>query len=351
MIEMLTTIKREKTKMNITTIGLDIAKHVFHLVCCNQQGRLIKKKMLRRHQVLSFFQNHVRCLVALEACATSHYWAREIEQCGHTVKLIPPQHVKTFLIGNKNDYNDALAIAVAANQHHIKQVGIKTIAQQDAQALLKARELVIGQRTALCNHVKGLLAEYGICLDKKISSIRKSIPILLEDTYDDISDLFKSILRQIEQQLATLDKSIVLYEKQIKQTTNQNDICKRLQTVPGIGPIISSAYFNEVGNGATYRKGRDVSASLGLVPKQHSSGGKDVLLGISKKGNRYLRCLLVQGAKTVVSRAKGKDDKLSCWINRIVETRGHNRACVAYANKMSRMAWAVTTSGENYIAS
>ncbi len=334
--------------MNITTIGLDIAKRVFHVVCCNQQGRLIKKKMLKRAQVYSYFQNHQPCLVALEACATSHYWAREIEKCGHTVKLIPPQHVKAFLIGNKNDYNDAFAIAVAARQPHIKSVGIKSIEQQDNQAQHTARALAIGQRTSLCNQTRSLLAEYGICLSLGVSTIRKNIPMLLDDENDYLSGAFKIILRQLAKQLETLDSSIKMFDKLIIQASKSNDICKRLQTIPGIGPMVSSAYFNEVGNGSAYRKGRDVSASLGLVPKQHSSGGKDLLLGISKKGNRYLRSLMVQGSQSVVTNAKHKNDKLSQWINRIKETRGHNRACVAYANKMARMAWAVTVSGEDY---
>jgi transposase len=348
MIELLPSIKWEKTKMNITTIGLDIAKRVFHVVCCNQQGHLMKKKMLRRAQVHSFFQSHPTCLVALEACATSHYWAREIEKCGHTVKLIPPQHVKAFLIGNKNDFNDAFAIAVAARQAHIKSVGIKSIEQQDNQAQHKARSLAIGQRTALCNQARGLLAEYGVCLPRGVSTIRKNIPILLDDNNEELSGVFKVTLRQLAEQLASLDASIAVFDKAIIQAVKNNDICKRLQSIPGIGPMVSSAYFNEIGNGSAYRKGRDVAASLGLVPKQHSSGGKDVLLGISKKGNNYLRCLMVQGSQSVVTSARKKDDKLSQWLNRLVETRGHNRACVAYANKMARMAWAVTVSGEEY---
>jgi transposase len=304
--------------------------------------------MLRRAQVHSFFQSHPTCLVALEACATPHYWSRESEKCGHTVKLILPQHVKAFLIGNKNDFNDAFAISVAAKQAHIKSVGVKSVEQQDNQAQHKARALAIGQRTALCNQTRGLLAQYGVCLPRGVSTIRKNIPMLLDDDYDDLSGVFKMTLTQLAQQLASLDTSIALFDKAIIQASKNNDICKRLQSIPGIGPMVSSAYFNEVGNGSAYRKGRDVSASLGLVPKQHSSGGKDVLLGISKKGNCYLRCLLVQGSVSVVSSAKRENDKLSQWLNRLVETRGHNRACVAYANKMARMAWAVTVSGEEY---
>ncbi len=334
--------------MKITTIGLDIAKRFFHVVCCNKHGTSIKKKMLSRSQVLAFFQLQPTCLVALEACATSHYWAREIKKCGHEVKLIPPQHVKAFLTGNKNDYNDALAITVAAKQPHIKSVGIKSIEQQDNQAQHKARELAVRQRTALCNQIRGLIAEYGIILNQGVNNIRKNIPLMLDDETKPLSGAFKAILKQLQMQLNALDTCIEAYGKSIVETVKTNDICQRIQTIPGFGPMVSSAYFNEVGNGSNYQRGRDVSASLGIVPRQHSSGGKDTLLGISKRGNSYLRCLLIQGAKAVVSRANTKNDKLSQWINRLVQTRGHNRACVAYANKMARMAWAITVSGEEY---
>ncbi len=340
--------KEEKTKMKTTTIGLDIAKNVFHAVCCNQQGRIIKKKMLKRAQVLSFFQSQPPCLVAIESCATSQYWARAIQQQGHQVKLLPPQHVNAFLIGNKNDYNDALAIAVAAKQPHLKSVGIKSVEQQDNQAQHKARDLAVRQRTALCNQMRALVAEYGISLRPGLNTLRQSIPLLLSDENERLSVTFKRILRQLKEQWQSLDACIATFDQLIIQSAKNNAICQRLQTIPGFGPMVSSAYFNEVGNGAHYHKGRDVSASLGLVPRQYSSGGKEVLLGISKRGNKYLRCLLILGAKAVVSRAKTKGDKLSQWINRLVETRGHNRACVAYANKMARMAWAITVSGDDY---
>jgi len=292
--------------MKITTIGLDIAKRFFHVVCCNEQGRLIKKRMLKRTQVLAYFQNQPKCLVALEACATSHYWAREIIKCGHKVKLIPPQHVKAFLIGNKNDYNDALAIVVAAKQPHIKSVGIKTIEQQDNQAQHKARELAVRQRTALCNQIRGLIAEYGIILSKGVNNVRKNIPLMLDDETTQLSNAFKVVLAQLREQLKSLDNCIDTFGKTITESAKSNPLCQRLLTIPGVGPMISSAYFNEIGNGSNYRRGRDVSASLGIVPRQHSSGGKDTLLGISKRGNSYLRCLLIQGAKSVVSRASTK---------------------------------------------
>lgn len=181
-----------------------------------------------------------------------------------------------------------------------------------------------------------------------MSTIRKSIPTLLYDDNDDSSGVFKMTLTQLAPQLASLDASIAVFDKAIIQASKSNDVCKRLQSIPGIGRMVSSAYFNEVGNGSDYRKGRDVSVSLGLVPMQHSSGRKDVLFGISKKGNCYLRCLLVQGSQSIFSSAKRKNDKLSHWINRLVETPVHNRTCVAYANKIARMAWAFIVSGEEY---
>ena len=198
--------------MKITTIGLDIAKRFFHVVCCNAQGRLIKKKILKRTQVLAYFQNQPKCLVALEACATSHYWAREIQMCGHKVKLIPPQHVKAFLIGNKNDYNDALAIAVAAKQPHIKSVSIKTIEQQDNQAQHKARELAVRQRTALCNQIRGLIAEYGIILSQGVNNVRKNISLMLDDDTTQLSNAFKVVLAQLQEQLKSLDNCIDTFD-------------------------------------------------------------------------------------------------------------------------------------------
>lgn len=335
--------------MQITTIGIDIAKNVFHVLCCNTSNTVVRKKMVKRHQLLQYLSNIPQCVVAMEACSTSNYWGREITALGHEVKLLPAQHVKAFLTGNKNDYNDAYAIVVASQQEHIKAVPIKTVVQQDNQLVHKVRELAIGHRTALCNQIRGLLLEYGFNLKKGVKSLRKAVVELL-DELSDLSATFRQILGQLYNQLVLLDNSIECYNEQIKKQVSDNDICQRLQSVPGIGPLVASGYFNEVGNGSAYRRGRDVSASLGLVPRQHSTGGKDVLLGISKRGNRYLRCLLIQGAKAVVSRAKNKTDRLSQWINQLVAKRGHNKACVAYANKMARMAWAITVSGESYQA-
>lgn len=220
----------------------------------------------------------------------------------------------------------------------------------NSQALHKARKLAIRQRTALCNQIRGLTAEYGISINQGVSTLRKHLAIWQSEQCTELSPLFKHLLFQLTEQLNMLDVSIDVFDNMIKASVKENAVCQRLQSIPGVGPMVASAYFNEVGNGSAYRKGRDVSASLGLVPKQYGSGGKDKLLGISKRGNSDLRYLLVQGAKAVVSRAKNKDDKLSLWINNLVNTRGHNRACVAYANKIARMAWAITVNETEYKA-
>jgi transposase len=334
----------------ITTIGLDLAKHVFHVMCCDARGKVVRKKVLRRGQVRAFFVHLEPALIGLEACASAHYWARELGALGHTVKLIPPQHVKPYVRGNKNDYNDALAIAEAVMRPQMRFVEIKTEAQQDIQALHRLRERRVQERTALCNQLRGLLAEYGLILPKGISAMRRRIPALLEDAENGLSDLFRRLLAQGYHQLLELDAHIDGYGEELKRYSAQSEACQRLQTIPGFGPVVASAFAGHVASGESYRRGRDVSASLGLVPRQHSSGGKQVLLGISKRGDRYLRCLLIQGARAVVYRTAGKDDPLSRWIDQIKDRRGINRAIVALANKMARMGWAILRNKTVYQA-
>ena len=325
----------------ITTIGLDLAKSVFHLVCCDKRGKVVQKKMLRRSQLLKYFVNLPGCLVGMEACASAHYWARELEVLGHQVRLISPQFVKAYVRGNKNDYNDALAIAEAVVRPEMRFVAVKTTDQQDLQALLRLREGCLKERTALCNRIRGLLAEYGLTLPRGVNVLRQHLPELLEDGKNGLNDLFRRLLAEGYQQLKELDRHIASYTQELERQAQQHDECRRLQTIPGYGPIVASAFHSVIGNGEAYRRGRDVPASLGLVPRQHSSGGKNVLLGISKRGDRYLRSLLVHGARSVVIQAVKKDDRLSRWINRIRAEHGFNRAVVALANKMARIGWAI----------
>jgi transposase len=334
----------------ITTIGLDLAKNLFHLVCCDVRGAVVKRKILTRGKLAAYVANLPACVIGMEACAGAHYWARQFQGLGHEVRLIPAQHVKAYVRGNKNDYNDARAIAEAARVPDMRLVQVKRIDQQDVQALHRLRAARVGERTALCNQLRGLLGEYGIVLPQGVGVVRKRIPELLEDGENGLSDFLRPLLAASYRQLQELDAHIAFYTEALKAHARDNAAVQRLQTVPGFGPIVASAFEAFVGNGQGFGKGRDVSAALGLVPRQHSSGGKAVLLGISKRGDRYLRALLVHGARAVVRQAQSKDDRLSRWINRLRATRGVNKATVALANKLARIGWAILRSSEVYRA-
>lgn len=332
----------------VTTIGLDLAKNVFHLVGQDAKGREVLKKTLRRSQVLEYFANLKPCLIGMEACAGAHDWARRLRGLGHEVKLMAPQHVKGYVCGNKNDYNDARAIAEAVGRPKMRSVAIKTVEQQDVQALHRMRSAAVGGRTTLCNQLRGLLAEYGLVLPKGVAALRRRIPELLEDGENGLSGFFRQLLEQGYHQLRDLDRYIDFYTKLIEERAKHSDAEQRLQTIPGFGKIVASAFHAAIGDGRAYRRGRDVSAAHGLVPRQHSSGGKQVLLGISKRGDAYLRAQLVHGARSVLSRAHRKDDRLSRWACRVQAERGFNKAAVALANKMVRIGWAVLRHGTVY---
>jgi transposase len=332
----------------VTTIGLDLAKNVFHVVGLDAHGHEVGKKRLSRGQVLRYFANLAPCLVALEACASAHYFARELIKLGHEVKLIPPQYVKAYLRGQKNDYNDAHAIAEAARAPRMRFVTVKSAEQQELQALTRLREGTLRSRTALSNRLRGLLAEHGVSIGKGVNTLRRALPALLEDADNGLSERFRRWLAQGQHQLMELDQHIEELTQELKRAAAQDERVRRLQTVPGFGPIVASVFASIVGDGRQYRSGRDASAALGLVPRQHSTGGKPLLLGISKRGDRYLRSLIVHGARSVVTASKNKDDRLSRWINRLRETRGMNKATVALANKLTRIGWAVLTHDEIY---
>ena len=336
--------------MKVSIVGLDLAKNIFHVVCFDDRFKELRKRVLRRHQVVPFFANLPVCRVGMEACASSHYWGRELMKLGHEVKLIPPQHVKAYVRGNKNDYNDARAIAEAATRPGISGVAVKTVEEQDIQALHRMRSQCLRDRTALVNSTRGLLSEYGIIIPKGIRSVRKRIPELLEDADNGLSLQFRYLLEHRYHQLVELDNHIEFYTSELERIGQQDEACQRLQTIPGFGPIVASAFRGVIGNGGAYSKGRDAAASLGLVPRQHSTGGKNNLLGISKRGDRYLRSLLVHGARAVVTQAARKSDKLSTWLKRIVKERGWNKAVVAMANKMARIGWAILRHSTSYHA-
>ena len=334
--------------MKITTIGLDIAKSVFHFYGINQTGRLVKKKQLKRNQLLAFLATLEPCVIAMEACGGANYWAREFVTLGHQVKLIAPQYVKPFVKGNKNDYNDAEAIAEAAQRANMRFVPVKSVEQQDLQNFHRQRERIKKERTALVNQIRGLLAEYGIVIKKGATAVRKELPRILEEAENDLTFLSRELFAELLDELRTIDARFKCCEKRIISANQENEVCCRLDEVLGIGPITASAAYASAGTGKDFENGRHFAAWVGLVPRQHSTGGKPVLLGISKRGNAYLRTLFIHGARAVLRHSANKTDRFSLWAQAVLSRRGHNKACVAVANKLARTAWVIMAKGEMY---
>lgn len=331
-----------------TVISIDLAKNVFHIMILNRAGKQLQRKKLKRSQLLDFIGRQEPARIALEACGSAHYWARQFRALGHEVVLLPPQHVKGYLRGQKNDYNDALAIAEACLHDRIRPVPVKSVEQQDEQGFHRIRRQLTGERTRLCNQLRGLLSEYGIVIAQGAHSVRGKLPGILEDAENGLTPRIRELLNRQYQRLLELNQELSWYDRQLVEQSKTDEVCQRLVTVPGIGPVVSSALKSWMGDGRQFSRGRDASAALGVVPRQHSSGDKPCLLGISKRGDGYLRSLMIHGARSVVFCAKNKTDPLSCWINRLVATRGVNKAVVALANKLVRIAWVIITRGEPY---
>ena len=337
--------------MNVTTIGLDIAKNVFHLVGADARGKQVLKKQLKRKQVLAYFANLPPCLIGLEACGGGNYWARELNKLGHEARLINPKYVKPYLRGNKNDYNDAGALCEAVVHPRMRFVAVKSEAQQDLQALHRLREGLVRQRTTWINRARGLLSERGIVIAEGPKAFRRRVPELLEDAENGLSPPFREVLAELSAQVVALEACIATYDKRLAQANANDDACQRLDEIPGMGVMIATGLVAAVGDARAFKSGRQMSASFGLVPRQHSTGGKPRLLGISKRGDKHLRALIIHGARSVVRHAANKDDPLSRWIRRVQAARGTNVAVVALANKLVRIAWVILSRGERYNAS
>jgi transposase len=335
--------------MNIKRIGIDLAKQVFQVHGVDGQEKPVLRKQLRRTQMLGFFQKLPPCLIGMEACGSAHYWARELQKLGHTVKLMAPQFVKPYVKSNKNDANDAEAICEAVARPTMRFVAVKTLAQQDIQAVHRIRSELIQQRTAKVNQIRGLLAEYGIVVGRRVEVLRNALPELLEDAENSLTADFRVLLDGLKQDLITLDERVDELDKTIKALASSNADAKRLQQIPGIGPITATALVCAIGDGKQFKRGRDMAAWLGLTPRQHSSGGKDRLLGISKRGDAYVRTLLIHGARAVLKVAGNKDDPRSRWLQNICSRRNKNIAAVALANKNARIVWALLTQKTDFL--
>lgn len=336
--------------MKISRVALDLAKNLIQVHAVDGAGRPVMRKPLRRAQMLSFFRSLPCCEVGMEACASAHHWARQLQAMGHRVQLLPPQYVKPFLLGQKNDANDAVAVCTAMSRPEIPRVTVKTIAQQDVQALHRVRAMRMKQRTALINQTRGLLAEYGLIIAISPAALRKAIPDLLEDADNGLSFDFRQLLAELYEELVAIDRRVAELTQRIERDVRAHDQGKRLLEIPGIGPLTASALIATVGDARQFRNGRQMAAFLGLVPRQHSSGGKSRLLGIHKRGDSYLRGLLVHGARSVLRTAPDKPDDRSRWLVNLAARRHRNIATVAQANKNTRIAWAILTSEQRYRA-
>jgi transposase len=334
--------------MKVTTLGIDVAKSIFQLHGVDEHGKVVLQKRVPRSKLLETVAQLPACVIGMEACASAQYWAREFQQLGHTVKLMSPQFVKPYVKGNKNDSRDAEAICEAVSRPHMRFAPLKTVESQDIQAIHRMRSRLIKERTALVNQVRGLLAERGIVIAQGITRLRQQLPMIVEDEGNALTPLSREVMRELHDQLGALDERIARADRLVQRVFTETAQCQKLARVEGIGPVIATALVAAVGNAREFANGRHLAAWLGLVPRQCSSGGKERLLGISKRGDRYLRTLLIHGARATVHRARRKTDARSRWIRGLEQRRGKNIATVAIANKNARIAWALLTSEAEY---
>lgn len=336
---------------NIYVVGIDLAKEIFQIHGNDKHGRCVGKKRLTRKKLPEFLANLPKCIVAMEACGGSSYWARKSLAAGHEVKLISPQFVKPFVKTNKNDAADAEAIAEAAVRPNMRFVSMKTAEQQDLQILHRVRERMVKERTAISNQIRGFLQEYGLVTAKGIIRLKLDLPGMIADEKNELTPTTREILLELLAQLRVADERVGTYDGKIKQISRKSEICRRLEKIPGIGPMTSTTALATVGDPKVFKNGRQFSAFVGLVPRQHSSGGKSVLLGISKRGDIYLRKLLIHGARAVIRFIDTRDDPRSRWIKDLVLRCGKNKAAVALANKNARTIWALMATGHEYASS
>lgn len=339
---------KNSAKKEIKVLGIDTGKNSFHLHGVDAKGHQVFRKHFNREKMLEFMVNLKPCLVGIEACGGAHYLARQLKEMGHDVRMMAPQFVKSYVKSNKSDKLDAEAICEAVQRPSMRFVPIKSIEQQDLQSLHRIRSLAVAERTALINQTRGLLMEYGIVLPEGASHVRRQLPEIMEETGNGTTVELRELLRELRDELVHMDERIDRYDAKIKAISQQNEYCILLQSIPGIGPLIATALIAAVGDVSVFKNGREMAAWLGLVPRQHSTGGKIQLLGISKRGDSYLRMLLVHGARAALIHASKKNDRLSRWATQLEERRGWNIATVALAAKNVRIAWALLSKGEAF---
>jgi transposase len=336
--------------MNVTAVGVDLAKIVLQAHGVDGRGKVTMRKQLKRGEVLNYFANLPPCLIGMEACSSAHHWARKLIEYGHTVKLMAPQFVKPYVKTNKNDARDAEAICEAVTRPNMRFVPIKSVDQQVLLAIHRARQGFVKARTAQANQIRGLLAEFGIVVPRGVRFLVQKMPGILEDAENGLPDVSRELFARLFGHFRELDRQMKELELQIKAWHRQSTASLRLEAIPGLGPLSASAVVASVGNARDFRNGRQFAAWLGLVPRQKSSGGRERLLGISKRGDTYLRTLLIHGARSVLYSLKRRGHQADGWLMRLAERRNPNVAAVALANKNARIIWALLAHQRDYRA-
>jgi len=334
--------------MKITTVGIDLAKNVFQVHAVDEHGKVALRKQLRRDQMTKFFVNLPACLIGMEACGSAHHWARTLQGFGHTVRLMSPQFVKPYVKSNKNDMADAEAICEAVTRPSMRFVPVKSVEQQAVLSLHRARQGFVIARTAQANQIRSLLGEFGLVIPKGICHVAKQVPQLLEDASSQLPSAFRQLIVRLTEHLKELDKLVDDFEDQIKAWHRSSELSLKLEKIPGIGPLGASALVASIADANSFDNGRQLSAWLGLVPRQHSSGGKPTLLGISKRGDVYLRTLLIHGARSAIVAAQRKTVNTNVWLANLLNRRHPNVAAVALANKNVRTVWALLAHGREF---
>jgi transposase len=332
---------------DVITIGIDLAKNVFQVHGVDDEGHVVIRRQLRRSRVLPFLKKQPRCLVGMEACATAHHWARQLIELGHEVKLMPPHYVKPYVKRGKNDASDAAAICEAVTRPTMRFVSVKGMEQQSVLMLHRTRELLVRQRTMLINAIRAHMAEFGIVAPVGVPQVKKLLRIIADTDDARLPSLARTCLESLVRQFLSLDKEIYAAEKRIHTWHRSNEVSCRLETIPGIGPIIASALAASVTDPEVFKNGRELAAWIGLVPRQTSTGGKQRLGKISKQGDQYLRWLLVAGAMSVIRHAKRRGTN-QAWLADMIARKPTKVAAVALANKITRIAWVVLMRGETY---
>jgi transposase len=336
--------------MQIRSVGIDLGKTTFHLVALGDNGKVLLKKKFNQKQLITFTANLQMSLIGMEACSGAHFLGRALRAQGHDVKLIPAQFVKPFVKSNKNDFLDAEAIAEAVDRQNMRFVPIKTDDQLDLQALHRVRDRLITRRTSVINQLRAFLLERGLVFAKRPAKLRERMPEILENAEEDLTPRMRNLLAMLWSEWKDLELQIEEMNDEVERIASSDAACMRLRQIPGIGPLVATAIVAAIGNGAAFHKGREFAAWLGIVPRQYSTGGNAKLYGISKRGNRYLRKILIHGARAVVLRSKRDRIAIGGWMTALEARAPRNVLIVATANKLARIAWAVLSSGQDYRA-